>query len=47
MELLLEGYDHLRDAEDAGVNVVDIAAERNCEASIQFLQSVPIYLVKL
>ncbi|XP_043270896.1 uncharacterized protein [Venturia canescens] len=40
VELLLEGYDHILDAEDAGINIVDVAAERNREATVQFLQSI-------
>uniref|UniRef100_A0A0C9RYC7 Slc24a1 protein n=1 Tax=Fopius arisanus TaxID=64838 RepID=A0A0C9RYC7_9HYME len=44
VELLLEGYDHILDTEDGGVNVVDITAERNHEATIQFLQGIPTYI---
>ncbi|XP_063974585.1 uncharacterized protein LOC135161174 isoform X4 [Diachasmimorpha longicaudata] len=44
VELLLEGYDHILDTEDGGVNIVDITAERNHDATIQFLQGIPTYL---
>lgn len=44
VELLLEGYDHILDAEDDKVNIVDVAAERNHEATVQFLQSIPNYV---
>ncbi|XP_026300640.1 uncharacterized protein LOC551249 isoform X1 [Apis mellifera] len=46
VELLLEGYDHILDVEDEGVNIVDIAAERGREATIQFLQSIPNYVTQ-
>ena len=46
MELLLEGYDHILDVKDEGVNIVDIAAERGRDATVQFLQSIPNYVVK-
>lgn len=46
VELLLEGYDHILDVEDEGANIVDIAAERGKEATVQFLQSIPNYVVK-
>lgn len=45
VELLLEGYDHILDAEDDGMNIMDIAAERGHEATVQFLQSIPNYVV--
>lgn len=45
MELLLEGYDHILDAEDDNVNIVDVATERDHEATVQFLQSIPNYVV--
>lgn len=44
VELLLEGYDHILDAEDEGVNIIDIAAERGHDATVQFLQSIPNYV---
>ncbi|XP_078033252.1 uncharacterized protein LOC144468021 isoform X1 [Augochlora pura] len=43
VELLLEGYDHILDVEDGGVNIVEIAAERGRDATVQFLQSIPNY----
>lgn len=46
VELLLEGYDHILDVEDEGVNIVNIAEERGREATVQFLQSIPNYVVK-
>ncbi|XP_076180840.1 uncharacterized protein LOC143153464 isoform X2 [Ptiloglossa arizonensis] len=46
VELLLEGYDHILDVEDEGVNIVDIAAERGREATVQFLQSIPNYVTQ-
>jgi len=45
VELLLEGYDHILDAEDYGVNITDVAAQRKHEATEQFLQSIPNYVV--
>lgn len=45
VELLLEGYDHILDASDGGVNIADVAAERNREATVQFLQSIPNFVV--
>lgn len=45
MELLLEGYDHILDAEDDGANIVDIAKQRGHDATVQFLQSIPNYVV--
>lgn len=45
VELLLEGYDHILDAEDDGVNIIDVAAQREHEATVQFLQSIPNYVV--
>ncbi|XP_024872709.1 uncharacterized protein LOC112455174 isoform X2 [Temnothorax curvispinosus] len=44
VELLLEGYDHILDAEDDGVNIIDVAAQRQHEATVQFLQSIPNYV---
>ncbi|KAL0105394.1 hypothetical protein PUN28_016801 [Cardiocondyla obscurior] len=44
VELLLEGYDHILDAEDDGVNIIDVAAQREHEATVQFLQSIPNYV---
>ncbi|KAI4474361.1 hypothetical protein M0802_015645 [Mischocyttarus mexicanus] len=44
VELLLEGYDHILDAEDDKINIVEIATERNHEATVQFLQSIPNYV---
>ncbi|XP_015185824.1 PREDICTED: uncharacterized protein LOC107071377 isoform X3 [Polistes dominula] len=46
VELLLEGYDHIFDAQDGEMNIVEIANERNHEATVQFLQSIPNYVVK-
>lgn len=46
VELLLEGYDHILDTEDAGVNIVDAAGERGHEATVQFLQSIPNYVTQ-
>jgi len=46
VELLLEGYDHILDAEDDGVNIIDVAAQREHEATVQFLQSIPNYVVQ-
>ncbi|XP_043506689.1 uncharacterized protein LOC122527005 isoform X1 [Frieseomelitta varia] len=46
VELLLEGYDHILDVEDEGANIVDIAAERGKEATVQFLQSIPNYVTQ-
>lgn len=45
MELLLEGYDHILDAQDDGVNIVDISAERNRHPTVQFLQTIDNYIV--
>lgn len=45
VELLLEGYDHILDAEDDGINIIDAAAQRDHEATVQFLQSIPNYVV--
>lgn len=47
VELLLEGYDHILDAEDDGANIIDVAAQRRHEATVQFLQSIPNYVVSL
>ncbi|KAI4481677.1 hypothetical protein M0804_009198 [Polistes exclamans] len=44
VELLLEGYDHILDALDGEMNIVEIATERNHEATVQFLQSIPNYV---
>ncbi|XP_015185823.1 PREDICTED: uncharacterized protein LOC107071377 isoform X2 [Polistes dominula] len=44
VELLLEGYDHIFDAQDGEMNIVEIANERNHEATVQFLQSIPNYV---
>ncbi|XP_050462784.1 uncharacterized protein LOC126857422 isoform X3 [Cataglyphis hispanica] len=44
VELLLEGYDHILDAEDEEVNIIDAAAQREHEATVQFLQSIPNYV---
>ncbi|XP_039309739.1 uncharacterized protein LOC105196161 isoform X2 [Solenopsis invicta] len=44
VELLLEGYDHILDTEDDGVNIIDVAAQREHEATVQFLQSIPNYV---
>ncbi|XP_071575413.1 uncharacterized protein [Temnothorax nylanderi] len=44
VELLLEGYDHILDAEDDGINIIDVAAQRQHEATVQFLQSIPNYV---
>ncbi|XP_029669389.1 uncharacterized protein LOC115239162 [Formica exsecta] len=44
VELLLEGYDHILDAEDEEVNIIDVAAQREHEATVQFLQSIPNYV---
>ena len=46
MELLLEGYDHILDASDSGVNIVDVANQQGHEATVQFLQSIPNYMVR-
>ncbi|XP_076679367.1 uncharacterized protein LOC143374797 isoform X4 [Andrena cerasifolii] len=46
VELLLEGYDHILDVKDEGVNIVDIAAERGRDATVQFLQSIPNYVAQ-
>nr|XP_012140470.1 PREDICTED: uncharacterized protein LOC100882556 [Megachile rotundata] len=46
VELLLEGYDHILDVKDEGVNIVDIAAERGRQATVQFLQSIPNYVTQ-
>ncbi|XP_015428523.1 PREDICTED: uncharacterized protein LOC107185372 [Dufourea novaeangliae] len=46
VELLLEGYDHILDVTDGGVNIVDIAAERGRDATVQFLQSIPNYVTQ-
>jgi len=45
VELLLEGYDHILDTEDDEANIIDIAAQRGHEATVQFLQSIPNYVV--
>ena len=45
VELLLEGYDHILDAEDDGVSIIEITAQRKHEATVQFLQSIPNYIV--
>nr|XP_012228520.1 PREDICTED: uncharacterized protein LOC105675719 isoform X3 [Linepithema humile] len=44
VELLLEGYDHILDTEDDEANIIDIAAQRGHEATVQFLQSIPNYV---
>lgn len=44
VELLLEGYDHILDAEDDKMNIVDVAIQRDHEATVQFLQSIPNYV---
>ncbi|KYN04239.1 Arginine kinase [Cyphomyrmex costatus] len=44
VELLLEGYDHILDAEDEGANIIEVAAQRSHEATVQFLQSIPNYV---
>ncbi|KMQ95638.1 26s proteasome non-atpase regulatory subunit 10 [Lasius niger] len=44
VELLLEGYDHILDTEDEEVNIIDVAAQREHEATVQFLQSIPNYV---
>ncbi|XP_043488057.1 uncharacterized protein LOC122514986 [Polistes fuscatus] len=44
VELLLEGYDHILDAQDGEMNIVEVATERNHEATVQFLQSIPNYV---
>lgn len=44
VELLLEGYDHILDTEDDGINIIDVAAQREHEATVQFLQSIPNYI---
>lgn len=46
VELLLEGYDHILDTEDDEANIIDIAAQRGHEATVQFLQSIPNYIVR-
>lgn len=46
VELLLEGYDHILDTEDEEVNIIDVAAQREHEATVQFLQSIPNYVVR-
>ncbi|XP_050591645.1 uncharacterized protein LOC126922799 isoform X6 [Bombus affinis] len=46
VELLLEGYDHILDVEDEGINIVEIAAQRRREATVQFLQSIPNYVTQ-
>nr|XP_034178460.1 uncharacterized protein LOC117603414 isoform X6 [Osmia lignaria] len=46
VELLLEGYDHILDVTDEDVNIVDIAAERGRQATVQFLQSIPNYVTQ-
>lgn len=45
VELLLEGYDHILDTEDDGINIIDVTAQREHEATVQFLQSIPNYIV--
>ena len=45
VELLLEGYDHILDAEDDEVSIIEVAAQRKHEATVQFLQSIPNYIV--
>lgn len=47
VELLLEGYDHILNAEDNGANIVSVAAQRGHEATEQFLQSIPNYVVSV
>ncbi|XP_029157035.1 uncharacterized protein LOC114929616 isoform X1 [Nylanderia fulva] len=44
VELLLEGYDHILDTEDEDVNIIDVAAQREHEPTVQFLQSIPNYV---
>ncbi|XP_011056027.1 PREDICTED: uncharacterized protein LOC105147016 isoform X3 [Acromyrmex echinatior] len=44
VELLLEGYDHILDAEDDEVSIIEVAAQRKHEATVQFLQSIPNYI---
>ncbi|XP_033220380.1 uncharacterized protein LOC117174999 isoform X2 [Belonocnema kinseyi] len=46
VELLLEGYDHILDATDSGVNIVDVANQQGHEATVQFLQSIPNYMTR-
>ncbi|XP_020709375.2 uncharacterized protein LOC105688504 isoform X5 [Athalia rosae] len=41
VELLLEGYDHILDIQDDGVKIVDVAAQRGHDATVEFLQSIP------
>lgn len=45
VELLLEGYDHILDTEDDGMNIINVTAQREHEATVQFLQSIPNYIV--
>ncbi|XP_015605023.1 uncharacterized protein LOC107272408 isoform X4 [Cephus cinctus] len=46
VELLLEGYDHILDAADDGVNIVEVASQRDHESTVQFLQSIPNYVTR-
>ncbi|XP_066603426.1 uncharacterized protein [Prorops nasuta] len=46
IELLLEGYDHILDVEDEGLGIVDAAAQRGHESTVQFLQSIPNYVAQ-
>ncbi|XP_046737338.1 uncharacterized protein LOC124406047 isoform X4 [Diprion similis] len=44
VELLLEGYDHILDVKDDGVQIIDVATQRGHEATVQFLQSIPNFV---
>ncbi|XP_074113687.1 uncharacterized protein LOC141536828 isoform X2 [Cotesia typhae] len=46
VELLLEGYDHILDTEDDGINILDITAERNRQSTVQFLQTIENYITQ-
>lgn len=45
VELLLEGYDHILDAQDTGTGIEEIAKQHDHEDTVRFLQSVPHFLV--
>ncbi|RZF40200.1 hypothetical protein LSTR_LSTR014148 [Laodelphax striatellus] len=42
-ELLLEGYDHILDAEDENEKIVEVAAARGQRNTLAFLQSIPLF----
>lgn len=41
----MEGYDHILDVEDEGVNILDVTSQRNETATLTFLQSVTSFEV--